>query len=210
MKWISIVLILFLPCLLSAQELDSLQGYIQFSGKIVQLENSKPIQGVRLTNLNRSTMAFSNADGVFTIVVAPKDTIQLSHIGMQHEYVTIPDQQMSKMYREFSLSIDEQEIEQVLINGLPPLDKLEETLMALHIEDDVNRRLAMENPDTFNILDTIMAHEPSLLAIKNGQIESSPISWFYERVYKKIKEKLPKPKRKEVLPKFKTKEGITN
>ena len=178
-----------------------IKTYVQFSGKVIQFDDGEPIQGVRVTNMNRGTMAFSNAKGVFSIVVAPEDKVQLSHIGMNHEYVVIPQKTDSKMYREITLDIDPQEIEEVLVSGLPSLDELGDRLMAMDIDDDPARQLALNNPDMFNILDTIIAHEPALLAFRNGKVESSPISWFYEKVYKKIKERLPKPNRK----KFKTK-----
>lgn len=180
-----------------------IQSYTQFSGKIVQFDNGEPIAGVRITNLSRNSMAFSNKKGIFSIVVAPKDLVQFSHIGMEHEFYTIPEQTDSKIYREFTLDIDPNEIKAVLVSSLPKIDELGERLMALKIDEDPSRRLALENPDVFNILDTIVVHEPALVAFRNGKVESSPISWFYEKVYKKIKERLPKPKRKEVLPKFK-------
>lgn len=191
---------------LFAQDRTKVRDYVQFSGKVVQLETKKPIPGVRITNLTRGTLSFTNNEGIFTIVVAPEDRIQLSHLGMGHQYFNIPKTENTKLYREFALNIEPEKIKEVLINGLPPIDELAERLMALKVYDDPARQLALENPDMFNILDTIIVHEPSLLSFKNGKVESSPISWFYEKVYKKIKEKLPKPERKGVLPKFKEKE----
>lgn len=192
---------------LLGQTEPTIESYVQFSGKVVQFDTGNAIQGVRVTNLTRGTMAFSNEKGIFTIVVAPKDKVQLSHIGMSHQFYTIPEESDSKIYREFTLDIEAEKIKEVLISGLPPIDELGERLMALNIDEDPARQLALDNPDMFNILDTIIAHEPSLLSFKNGKVESSPISWFYEKVYLKIKEKLPKPKRKEELPKFKKQEG---
>ena len=182
---------------------DKQVDYIQFSGKVVQVDTGKPIQGVRVTNLTRGLITLSNDKGHFTIVAAANDKIQLSHIGMAHQFLTIPDQEGSKIYKDFALAIEDQEIQEVLINGLPSLDELGDRLMAMDIDNDPARQLALDNPDVFNILDTIIAHEPALIAFKNGKVESSPISWFYEKVYKKIKERLPKPNRKEILPEFK-------
>ena len=199
-----LILLLLLSSLSAySQDTTRIESFVQFSGKVVQFDNGDPIQGVRVTNLTRGTMAFSNANGIFSIVVAPEDKVQLSHIGMSHQFYTIPARSDSKIYREFTLDIEPEKIKEVLVSGLPPIDELGERLMALQIDEDPARQLALENPDLFNILDTIIAHEPSLLSFKNGKVESSPISWFYEKVYKKIKEKLPKPARKEDLPKFK-------
>lgn len=176
---------------------------VQFSGKTIQAESGEPIQGVRITNLTKGTISFSNPKGIFTIVTSAEDKIQISHLGMAPRYFSIPKDADSKLYKQFNLDIEPSKIKEVIINGLPSLDELSERLMAMNVEDDPARKLAEKHPDMFNILDTIIAHEPSLLSFKNGKVESSPISFFYEKVYKKIKEKMPKPKRKAVLPKFK-------
>ncbi len=187
------------------------QRLVQYSGKIVQFDTGKPIQGVRVTNLNKGLMTLTNEKGFFTIVAAPTEKIQFSHLGMEHQFSVIPEDADSKVYEEKALNLGAEEIDPVYITDeLPPLDELYDRLMAMDIEDDPARELALRNPEVFNILDTIIAHEPSLLSFKNGNIESSPISWFYEKVYLKIKERVPKPKRKEVLPVYRKKENDTS
>lgn len=200
-------LIMFLFCIgvfgmVNAQDKQN-EGYVQYSGKIVQFATGEPIQGVRVTNLNKGTMTLTNKKGIFTIVVSRQDKIQFSHLGMEHQYSIIPKDADTKVYEEKALNIEPQLIDEVVVGMLPSLDDLADRLMAMDIPKDPSRELALRNPDMFNILDTIIAHEPSLIGFKNGKVESSPISWFYENVYKKIKERVPKPKRKEVLPEFK-------
>ena len=184
---------------------------VQYSGKIVTFDTGEPVAGVRVTNLNKQLMTLTNNKGFFTIVASPKEKIQFSHLGMEHQFSVIPEDSGTKVYEEKALNIGTTEIEAVVISDqLPPLNELYDRLLAMDIEDDPARELALRNPDLFNILDTIIAHDPSLLAFKNGNIESSPISWFYEKVYLKIKEKLPKPNRKAVLPVYRKEEEKSN
>lgn len=188
------------------------QRLIQYTGKIVDFDTGKPIQGVRVTNLNKELMTLTNDRGFFTIVASPTEKIKFSHLGLEDQYSIIPENsESSKIYEEKALSLGTQNIEAVVIDDqLPPLDELYERLIAIEIKEDPDRELALRNPELFNILDTIIAHDPSLLAFKNGEIESSPISWFYEKIYLKIKEKLPKPKRKELLPVYRKENETSN
>jgi len=205
------VFLFFINLSIAQVEQPNLPRLVQYSGKIVQFDTGKPIQGVRVTNLNKELITLTSVEGYFTIVASPSDRIQFSHLGMSHQYSIIPLDADSKVYEEKALAIKPEDIEAVIIQTtLPPLDELYERLMALEVDDDPARELALQNPDMFNILDTIIAHEPSLLAFKNGKVESSPISWFYDKVYLKIKERVPKPKRREILPVYKKEEKKSN
>ncbi len=211
-KGLHILCLIFLmhaTLLAQQQEVDP-EHYVQYSGKIVQFETGEPIHGVRVTNLNKDLVTLTNKKGVFTIVASRRDKIQFSHLGMEHVYSIIPEDADSKVYEEKALAISSKDIEAVVITDLPPLDELADRLMAMDIPDSRDRQLALQNPDIFNILDTIIAHEPALVAFKNGKVESSPISWFYEKVYKKIKERIPKPNRLKEIPEYKPEEDIEN
>ncbi len=209
LKWLQVFFFLLIVAS-SFGQYQKPKSYVQYSGKIVQLETGEPIAGVRVTNLNMGTMTLSNSKGIFTIVASRKDRIQFSHLGMEHVYSVIPEDADSKVYEEKALAIAPKDIEAVLVGSLPSLDELADRLMAMDVPDDPSRMLALQNPDMFNILDTIIAYEPSLVSFKNGKVESSPISWFYENVYKKIKERVPKPQRKAILPVYKREPKVEN
>jgi len=186
----------------SANSQDSLR-YVQLSGIIMnEADNSAPVPGVKITNLTRPTVTLSNDKGLFSLVAVTGDRIGLSHLGMESVYITIPLDADSKVFETIMLDLDPTVIEQVVID-LPSFDELAKEFMAQEVEDDPSRALALANEDVFNILDTIEDYGAPILRFKNGEIQSSPITWFYENVYKKIKEKLPKPKRAALLPKWK-------
>jgi len=203
MRLFTLLLALLFTLPLAAQ--DEL-NYVQVSGIISNKSDNLPIQGVKVTNLTRAQITISNAKGVFSMVAVTGDQIRLSHLGMDAIVFDVPFDQGSRYFQEIKLDIDPSVIEAVVVNGLPSLDDLGDELMALHVPKDPARELAERNPDLFNILDTIEAYEASLLRIKNGKVESSPITWFYEKVYKKIKAKVPKPGKVDKLPAWKEEE----
>ncbi len=180
--------------------------YVQVSGLVKNKADGNMLEGVKITNLTRPSVSMSNASGVFSIVAVPGDKIRFSHLSMDSYFITVPKNAGKSYFEVVELNIDPEEIERVLIERLPAWADLADSLMNYDIPPDAARELAERHPDVFTILDTVVAHEPSLLRFKNGKVESSPISWFYEKVIKKIRERQPKPEKKATLPKFRKRE----
>lgn len=198
-------ILLFCLLALAGQSQDSLQ-YVQVSGLIMNEANNLPISGVTITNETRSGATRTNSKGFFTLPTVSGDRLVIAHVGMESRYIDVPHDQGSKVFENLLLDIDPTLIKTVVVE-LPAYDELLDEMMRLDVPTDEARELAERNPDVFNVLDSIEAYGAPILRFRNGEIQSSPITWFYENVYKKIKEKLPKPKRAEKLPKWREKKS---
>jgi len=171
---------------------DSLR-YVNIAGRINDANTGKILRGVKIYNESRDYGQVSKNNGFYTLVVVTGDIIRFSHVGYEPVYMRINANADSKETIMIVMKESANYIEEVIVDAdLPSESELGKAIMALDIDEDKGRELAEQNPDTFNILDTINTPPPG-----------GPVSFLKKHVFDKIKEKKRKPGRKGKLPKYK-------
>ena len=166
--------------------------YVSIAGQIKDATSGDIISGVKITNETRNNANLSKQNGFYTIVAVTGDIIRFSHLGYEPIYMKVNQDAGSKETVMIEMDPSDVYIEEVVVGTLPSLDELNDAFMALDVDDDLSRELAEQNPDTFNILESIDEPAPA-----------GPVSFLKKHVFDKIKQKKKKKGRAKELPKYK-------
>ena len=186
-------LLIFLTVGASKDSFGQNDSLIQLSGLIYETETKIPVPyaNIFIHRSNRGTV--SQANGFFSIIATPQDTIQITVMGFKKKKIVVPREIAgSRVVLEINLDIDTVMLQETIIYPWPSRDQFKEAFLSMEVEENTERE-QFERAG-FVFLDTIYPVEPSIM---------NPVSFIYENVIEKIKERKPKKKNAAKLPVFK-------
>lgn len=150
-----------------------------------------PYAAIQVKGTNRGT--YSAANGFFSVVASPGDTLVARSLGFYKSYVPVPDTIENGMTIVIiSMVRDTMSLEEVVVYPWPSKAQFREAFLALNIKDTHSFQMGplpgikqVENP----------------VPIKPNPI-MNPASFLYEEILLKLLDRLPKRKRVKELPKW--------
>ncbi len=110
-KLLSVVFVCFLQCIFG----DPLWAQQrQISGTILS-EDSKPLQGVTVTNRQTAKKAITNNAGLYTITAQPGQKLEFTFVGYSTKTITVSADQSNI---SFSMDQEEKQMDQVIVTAL--------------------------------------------------------------------------------------------
>jgi hypothetical protein len=177
--------------LFSAFSARGQENLIQLSGIVQEARTGYPLSyaTVQVMHTYRGTVA--SANGFFSIVVAPNDSIRFSSVGYESKTFVVPDS-IHDIITSIGvfLSIDTMLLDVVEVYPWPAREDFSDAFLALQLAD---ARLTMGPlPGIKTVVDTV----PQAPTIWN------PISLLYEEIFKPIEWNRVKRRKSTELPKW--------
>lgn len=183
---------LYLLCSLGVQSLWAQDDeLIAVSGLLYQEGTNISIPYANVQILHQNDGTISAANGFFSIVCERGDTLQISSIGYRTLWLEVPDTIVkSRATIMVPMTIDTVMLEEAVVYPWPSREQFREAFLALETH----------NPPTLTMMPI-----PGIRAVPNPvPIEPHPFwnaaSFFYEELFLKTLDKLPKKKKAETLP----------
>jgi len=187
-----VILCFFLCCEIHAQQS---QSYIQLSGIITEELTYYPIPYATVSVPAQKRGAYAGADGFFTLVVSPKDTLLFSALGYKPRQYVVPDSGMDKLSSiAVKLSRDTITLDPFIVYPWPSQDEFRQAFLAYK----------EVQPYTMQPIPGIKSKHEIDTVPKPPSPIMNPISFFYEEVVKPIKWRKPKPGKVDELPDWKS------
>jgi hypothetical protein len=135
----SFLTFLYLSLVLTASVIaqDKTDGFIQFSGVVVDGEDLRPIPftAIIIKDTHRGTV--SDAYGFFSIVAKKNDTIEFSYMGYKKARFVIPDSLEESRYSLIQMMFsDTIMLKESVIYPWPTKEQFKDAFMSLRIPDD--------------------------------------------------------------------------
>lgn len=191
MRVLLLLICLFLTQLIRAQPNES--KLVAVSGVVYEQHTSYPIPFATVQRLGTTQGTITAQNGFFSIVVEPGDTIQYRSIGYQPVLLAIPDTlSIQRITLMVPMSIDTVMLAEAVVYPWPSREQFREAFLALETKELNTLRM---NPI------------PGIRKVDNPiPIAPHPFwnapSYFYEEVFLKTLDKLPKKKTARTLPKW--------
>jgi len=165
---------------------------IQVSGIVADAKTLKPLPWVNVSVPARFWGTISSNTGFFTIVAAVHDTLQFSFIGYKPVAYVVPDTLKSYLASVvILLERDTVHLQEVEVYPWPTREAFKQAFLELKLEEEKLNRI--EAYAGFHRLENPTPPPPTIM---------NPVSFFYENVVKKLKERMPKPGKVDQLPKM--------
>lgn len=182
------ILILIVFCLAGrAQDAPTL---LQVAGFIMEKDSKEPLPYAHILNPNKNIGKVADASGYFHVIASPGDTIVFSSVGfVTQKYVVSERETQLSILMEFDVvQLPETQVGPWPKNLLILKEEIrnKEVVTAASILEKNMEKAGFKPPPTHPT-----PPPPSIL---------NPISFIYEKIFKKIQEKQPKTDQIEVLP----------
>ena len=165
---------------------------MQLSGIVLEAgSDSSGLPYVTIINLKNNRGTITDADGIFVFTIMKGDTVQFSSIGYQKQIYVAE----SSQFIQIEMVIDMHTLPTQVVRPMP------KTISAL--------RQAMANLEIRDATDTLIANmakagfkAPPVHPTPPPPTIMNPISFLYEKVFKKIQEKKKKTKMLDEMPRL--------
>jgi len=171
------IFLLFLPCLISAQELN--ENLVQFSGITVTYDSltAVPYTKITIKNLNRGTT--SDVLGYFSFVAHKNDTILFNALGFKPSSFIIPDTITKSRYSLIQLMTgDTLTLPAAYIFPWPTLEDFKRAFINAKVPDDDLER-ARKNLDGDKIMISALNYPMDATMNYNNYIENQTSKLYY-------------------------------
>ena len=159
----------FLLLFISCQFLLSAQKQYVFRGVVVDM-NGVSLESACVHNISTGMASFSNPDGNFAIRVKGYDTIIITYVGYDMEYLVINDSLLNLKNRcKISLSMKSIMLKEFTFYALKPYP--------IFLEDVARDAVSLDKPITLSDLEKADA----TAKLNPSMIVSHPISYLYDR-----------------------------
>lgn len=185
-----VIFFLSLHALVLAQQ----PTYIQLSGIITNAQTTRPVAYATVTVPSGERGVYASAEGFFTIVVEPRDTLQFSALGYKPKLFVVPDSVPDPLVSiAVALTRDTLTLDPFVIYPWPSPEEFREAFLAYK---EVQQYTMQPIPGIRSKADIDTIPKPPS-PIWN------PISFIYEEVVKPIQWKKPKRDKVDELPEWK-------
>jgi len=188
-----LIICLIVPLVLFSQE-EALheERLIQISGVVVNAKDYRSIPFANVFLLNKGRGTVSSFNGFFSIIGSPSDTIQFSIVGYKRQKYIVPDSiEGFKTSLIVALEVDTLMLDVVEVYPWPSRSEFKDAFLSLKIKEQRHGQISALAG--FRRLENPIEPSPTLM---------NPISYLYENVFKKIKERMPNRRRASELPKW--------
>jgi len=142
-----IIILIFSPGLILAQEEISDDELVQFSGVILTSDSLKPIPLAHIIVINSMRGTVSDFNGYFSFVAKKQDTVQFSAMGFKSDNYIVPDTIDNNRYSLIQvMSSDTIYLTETVIYPWPTKEQFKEAFLNLEIPDD-DLAIARKNLD---------------------------------------------------------------
>lgn len=187
-----LLLILFVSCSVFASGQSS-ESLIAVSGVVYEERTVRTIPYATVQIAGTAEGTISAANGFFSIVAAKGDTLRLSSVGYQPVLLPIPDTlQVSRITLMVPMQIDTIMLEEAVVYPWPSREQFREAFLALETRD-INELQMMPIPGIRKIENPVPIQPHPFW---------NPASFFYEELFLKTLDRLPKKNKAKTLPKW--------
>lgn len=189
--------VLILPFFFSvfAQPASEGDRLISLSGIIIEKQSTRPLPYVNIYVLGQNRGTVSTLDGFFSIVVKSNDSLLFSSVGYNRRIFVVPD----TLYRNREsiivlMEADTIMLEEAVVYPWPTREQFREAFLSIEVKE--TEHPMRQYLEYAGINPNLVPVEVPISPIMN------PISFVYENIVLKIKERMPKRKKASELPVF--------
>lgn len=200
LKPLRLKLLLFTLIVLSSTHLmgqadSSKARLVSLSGLVVDMETTEPLPYVNVYVLGQNRGTVTTANGFFSLVVKGNDSLLFSYIGYRQKVYVVPDSlERTRESMIVLLETDTVKLGEAVVYPWPTREQFKEAFLAIEVKE--TEHPMQQYLEFAGINPNLVPVDVPISPIMN------PVSFVYENIILKIKERMPKRKKAGELPKF--------